>query len=167
MVWRRVMTYECLYVHTYIYVFNTYTDSNFVSTYSVLKTFIHDPLVEWEKVKGRQTSAEVTNEKVCYAHIFSPYNGFNGTIQRFCACMRNSVIIAITFAVYSTAKQQNTHSSLLCVIESWIVKRRVPGHDKLMVWVLKFPVEDRADELHKTVLLPLFCALDYWVMLDN
>ena len=32
---------------------------------SVLKTFIHDPLVEWEKVKGRPTSAESTNEKVC------------------------------------------------------------------------------------------------------
>lgn len=32
---------------------------------SVLKTFIHDPLVEWEKVKGRPTSAEATNEKVC------------------------------------------------------------------------------------------------------
>ena len=32
--------------------------------YSVLKTFIHDPLVEWEKVKGRIASAEATNEKV-------------------------------------------------------------------------------------------------------
>ena len=31
---------------------------------SVLKTFIHDPLVEWEKVKGRPASAEATNEKV-------------------------------------------------------------------------------------------------------
>ena len=31
---------------------------------SVLKTFIHDPLVEWGKVKGRPTSAEATNEKV-------------------------------------------------------------------------------------------------------
>ena len=31
---------------------------------SVLKTFIHDPLVEWEKVKGRQTTPEATNEKV-------------------------------------------------------------------------------------------------------
>lgn len=29
----------------------------------VLKTFIHDPLVEWEKVKGKAMSAEVTNEK--------------------------------------------------------------------------------------------------------
>jgi serine/threonine-protein kinase ATR len=29
----------------------------------VLKTFIHDPLVEWEKVKGRQSSTETTNEK--------------------------------------------------------------------------------------------------------
>lgn len=32
---------------------------------SVLKTFIHDPLVEWEKVKGRLTSPDSTNEKVC------------------------------------------------------------------------------------------------------
>ena len=30
---------------------------------SVLKTFIHDPLVEWEKVKGR-SSSEAANEKV-------------------------------------------------------------------------------------------------------
>ena len=33
---------------------------------SVLKTFIHDPLVEWEKVKGRPASAEATNEKVIH-----------------------------------------------------------------------------------------------------
>ena len=31
---------------------------------SVLKTFIHDPLVEWEKIKGRGSSAETSNEKV-------------------------------------------------------------------------------------------------------
>ena len=36
----------------------------FLHYFSVLKTFIHDPLVEWEKVKGRVTSAEATNEKV-------------------------------------------------------------------------------------------------------
>ena len=35
----------------------------FTSLYSVLKTFIHDPLVEWEKVNGR-SSSEATNEKV-------------------------------------------------------------------------------------------------------
>jgi serine/threonine-protein kinase ATR len=29
----------------------------------VLKTFIHDPLVEWEKVKGQPTSHDATNEK--------------------------------------------------------------------------------------------------------
>lgn len=29
----------------------------------VLKTFIHDPLVEWGKAKGRQTNQETTNEK--------------------------------------------------------------------------------------------------------
>ena len=44
--------------------------------FSVLKTFIHDPLVEWEKVKGRQSSTETTNEKVmfisssCFVAIF-------------------------------------------------------------------------------------------------
>lgn len=32
--------------------------------YSVLRTFIHDPLVEWGKVKGKQASMETTNEKV-------------------------------------------------------------------------------------------------------
>ena len=31
--------------------------------FSVLKTFIHDPLVEWGKVKGRTASSEATNEK--------------------------------------------------------------------------------------------------------
>ena len=31
---------------------------------SVLKTFIHDPRVEWEKVKGRGSLAETSNEKV-------------------------------------------------------------------------------------------------------
>lgn len=39
-------------------------DHAIVSVYSVLKTLIHDPLVEWEKVKGRLTTAEATNEKV-------------------------------------------------------------------------------------------------------
>ena len=34
------------------------------SVSSVLKTFIHDPLVEWEKIKGRGSSAETSNEKV-------------------------------------------------------------------------------------------------------
>jgi serine/threonine-protein kinase ATR len=29
----------------------------------VLKTFIHDPLVEWEKVKGKPSSTDTTNEK--------------------------------------------------------------------------------------------------------
>lgn len=36
----------------------------FCLCYSVLKTFIHDPLVEWEKVKGRTLPSEATNEKV-------------------------------------------------------------------------------------------------------
>ena len=40
-----------------------------LSVSSVLKTFIHDPLVEWEKVKGRGSSAETSNEKV-YMFVF-------------------------------------------------------------------------------------------------
>lgn len=45
-------------------VISLYGSSNFHVSVSVLKTFIHDPLVEWGKVKGRPTSAEATNEKV-------------------------------------------------------------------------------------------------------
>ena len=41
-----------------------YKDSDFEFPFSVLKTFIHDPLVEWEKVKGKTGTAESSNEKV-------------------------------------------------------------------------------------------------------
>ena len=37
--------------------------------FSVLKTFIHDPLVEWEKVKGRPASTEAANEKVIWCAL--------------------------------------------------------------------------------------------------
>lgn len=46
----------CMCILVYIMVFILFL-------FSVLKTFIHDPLVEWEKVKGRQSSTETTNEK--------------------------------------------------------------------------------------------------------
>ena len=35
-----------------------------LSPFSVLKTFIHDPLVEWEKIRGKLSGADTTNEKV-------------------------------------------------------------------------------------------------------
>jgi serine/threonine-protein kinase ATR len=37
----------------------------------VLKTFIHDPLVEWEKVKGKPSSTDTTNEKVSCVIMYS------------------------------------------------------------------------------------------------
>lgn len=51
-----------------VYVYKQESNCNYkvlLDILSVLKTFIHDPLVEWEKVRGRPTSAEATNEKVC------------------------------------------------------------------------------------------------------
>lgn len=41
--------------------------------FSVLKTFIHDPLVEWEKVKGKTGNAESlsSNEKVIMCTQYS------------------------------------------------------------------------------------------------
>ena len=47
-----------------VYSIHVITYFLFLFHSSVLKTFIHDPLVEWEKVKGRPASAEATNEKV-------------------------------------------------------------------------------------------------------
>ena len=40
---------------------------NIILIYSVLNTFLYDPLVEWTKEKRKQSSetGETTNEKVC------------------------------------------------------------------------------------------------------
>lgn len=40
--------------------------------FSVLKTLIHDPLVEWEKVKGH-SSCESPNKKVLVSFVFEMF----------------------------------------------------------------------------------------------
>lgn len=48
----------------------------YVSILSVLKTFLHDPLVEWSKQSKGLSKAqanetgEIVNEKVCAFHVF-------------------------------------------------------------------------------------------------
>ena len=53
-----------MYIHSQTYGGMLKLMSIFPPVSSVLKTFIHDPLVEWEKSKGRSSSAESSNEKV-------------------------------------------------------------------------------------------------------